>query len=140
MYHACDSHGYCIYDYNTLQLSDFYASVLSVWFTLVTMIKMRSLWHRTLNIVALLCLFIGVQLARFGVLVIAVPGGIGLLFVLLSFVSTGFLFSHFILVLRIAHCLISSRCSLTKLFLLFRRTDVASVENAFQVQKGTSWF
>ena len=87
MYHACDSHGYCIYDYDTLQLSDFYASILSVWFTLVTMIKLHSLWHRTLNILALLCLFIGVQLSRFGVLVTAVPGGIGLLFVLLSFVS-----------------------------------------------------
>lgn len=87
VYHACDSHGYCIYDYNTLQLSDFYASFLSVWFTLVTMIKMRSLWHRTLNVVAVLSLSIGIHLARFGLLIIAIPNGIGLMFVLLSFVS-----------------------------------------------------
>ena len=54
------------------------------------MSKISSLWHRTLNILAVLCLFIGVQLARFGFLLIAIPGGIGLAFVLLSFVSTGF--------------------------------------------------
>ncbi|XP_028404418.1 post-GPI attachment to proteins factor 6-like [Dendronephthya gigantea] len=85
VYHACDSHGYCIYDYNTLQLSDFFASVLSVWFTLVTMVKLRPLWQRTLNILAVLCLFIGVQLARFGFLIVAIPGGMGLMIVLISF-------------------------------------------------------
>lgn len=51
------------------------------------MTKVRTLWHRTLNIVAVLCIVIGVQLARFGFLIIAIPGGIGLMFVLLSFVS-----------------------------------------------------
>ena len=90
MYHACDSHGYCIYDYDTLQLSDFFGSVLSIWFTLITMVKLRSSWHRTLNILAVLCLFIGVHLARFGLLIIAIPGGIAVTFVLISFVSTFF--------------------------------------------------
>lgn len=93
MYHACDSHGYCIYDYNTLQLSDFFSSVVSVWFTLVAMLKMRSIWQQTLNITAVFAIFVGVQLSRFGVLILAIPGGLGLMFVLLSFVSTAFFYA-----------------------------------------------
>ena len=51
------------------------------------MTKIPTLWHRTLNIVAVLSIVIGVQLARFGFLIIAIPGGIGVMLVLLSFVS-----------------------------------------------------
>ena len=51
------------------------------------MVKFTPLWHRTINILALFGLFLGVQLSRFGVTVIAVPAGVGLGIVLISFVS-----------------------------------------------------
>lgn len=53
----------------------------------MTMVKLTPLWHRTINILALFGLFIGVQVSRFGVTVIAVPAGVGLGIVFTSFVS-----------------------------------------------------
>ena len=56
----------------------------------MAMVKLSPLWHRTFNIFGTLCLFIGIQLSRFGVTVTAVPAGVGLGIVLISFVSVIF--------------------------------------------------
>lgn len=87
-YHACDEDAYafCLMKLNVLQFCDFYTAILSVWVTLVAMADLPPQLYSVLHMAGAICVALGVEYDRTGLLVFAVPSVAGVLILALSWV------------------------------------------------------
>ncbi|XP_020911963.1 transmembrane protein 8B [Exaiptasia diaphana] len=80
MFHLCKTQIACVMDISFLQLCDFYAIILSIWVTLVAMASLSNAsYTATLNMIAVLVLFVCVVKARESILPFVLTLSIGLL-------------------------------------------------------------
>ncbi|KAK7100367.1 hypothetical protein V1264_023334 [Littorina saxatilis] len=88
-YHACDGdridkYVYCMTKYSVLATGDFLASTCSLWVTLIAMAQIPIDFSSAIQMAGPLALIMGVLLDRHSLWVIAVPTGVGLLLVIVS--------------------------------------------------------
>lgn len=89
LYHACDAElsVVCVLRPNVLQYSDFLTAVVSFWVTLLCLAELSTPVRTLVSTFGVLCIAIGVENDRTGILVIALPIGLGLTFVFFTWVS-----------------------------------------------------
>ncbi|XP_024000861.2 transmembrane protein 8B-like, partial [Salvelinus sp. IW2-2015] len=68
-YHACDQPGivvFCIMEYDVLQFCDFLGSLMSVWVTVISMARLKSIIKQVLYLLGAMTLSMALQLDRHG--------------------------------------------------------------------------
>ncbi|XP_077982038.1 post-GPI attachment to proteins factor 6-like [Glandiceps talaboti] len=80
-YHLCDSGGYCMMDYDTMQYCDFLASVIAFWVTLVAMAVLKPSITAFLHMLGTLVLITITKYDRFSLWIFIVPVGAGLILI-----------------------------------------------------------
>ncbi|KAG9354267.1 hypothetical protein JZ751_012391 [Albula glossodonta] len=68
-YHACDQPGivvFCIMEYDVLQFCDFLGSLMSVWVTVISMARLKSIIKQVLYLLGAMLLSMALQLDRHG--------------------------------------------------------------------------
>ncbi|XP_049326490.1 transmembrane protein 8B isoform X2 [Astyanax mexicanus] len=68
-YHACDQPGivvFCIMEYDVLQFCDFLGSLMSVWVTVISMARLKSIIKQVLYLLGAMSLSMALQLDRHG--------------------------------------------------------------------------
>ncbi|XP_038049593.1 transmembrane protein 8B-like [Patiria miniata] len=83
-YHSCDSGSLCIMSFNTLQFCDFFAAFMAIFLTLITMAKLPAPLKQSLEILGAFGMALGTTYNRFSLWAAAVPVGVGLTVLLIS--------------------------------------------------------
>ncbi|XP_070563065.1 post-GPI attachment to proteins factor 6-like isoform X1 [Ptychodera flava] len=85
-YHVCDSGGFCMMDYDTMQFCDFLASVLAVWVTLVAMAVLKPQYTSFLHMFGTLVLITITKYDRFSIWIFVIPVLAGLVLIIGSWI------------------------------------------------------
>lgn len=88
-YHACDTSDwlqYCMMQYDVLQFSDFFGSILSFWVTLLAMAEISPRLRAVCHMVGVLGIAIGVEYRKHGIWAFVAPAGLGLIIMVASWI------------------------------------------------------
>ncbi|XP_022087178.1 transmembrane protein 8A-like isoform X2 [Acanthaster planci] len=83
-YHSCDADSLCIMSYNTLQFCDFFSAFMSFFLTLIAMARLPVPLRHSLEILGAFGLALGTTYNRFSLWAAAVPVGVGMGVLLIS--------------------------------------------------------
>ncbi|CAB4064028.1 unnamed protein product [Lepeophtheirus salmonis] len=89
LYHACDQDifSFCLMKYTVLQFCDFYAATMAYWVTVLAMGGLPEQAKSLLHMVGAVGVALAVEYDRTGVLTFAVPGVIGIIILLASWIT-----------------------------------------------------
>lgn len=87
-YHACDAGenilSFCIARVSVLQFSDFFSALLSIWVTLIAIANLSTIWPSLYHMGGAIIIAFGVTVNRYSLWVFAVPAGVGVCIIVVS--------------------------------------------------------
>ncbi|XP_022257740.1 transmembrane protein 8A-like [Limulus polyphemus] len=89
LYHACDAevYNFCMMRLSVLQFCDFYSVILAFWVTLIAMADLPTTLQSLAHMAGAVGIALAVEYDRTGLWVFVTPCGIGLIILLISWVS-----------------------------------------------------
>lgn len=90
LYHACDSdysQSYCVLNLSVLQFGDFYTAILGFWVTIISLAHLPKSCQSFFHLLGGIFIAFAVEIDRTSLWAFAVPVGIGLLILILGYVS-----------------------------------------------------